>query len=953
MNTTAKTPGATRSTLPAQLRWLANALPLVTLLVLAAYLWRLTAAHDHLRSATLAQTGHHAVQLATVQAAQIETLLAGADGMLRQFRDQYQTGRRDAVMAAVSSGLATYPLASMIDFRASDAQGVVEFSSLAGRGQGHDNIGQADYFRMFAGSTTDRLHIAKPVNGTHGWVLLLTRPMHRQGRFTGVAQVAISARYIADTLARLPIGDKDVSALLFDDGSYLARSREMSQVQGKALPANRPFLGADAPASGVWHQRAHADNRTRLYGWRRLDNYALVQAVGLDEATALAAVEREIGLSIKRNAVALPLVLALVLSIGWLLHKGAAQHLRVLDGGATLRATLDSTTDGILLVAADGQVLDVNERFKQLWNIPEELMAQGRDDALLAHVLDQLVDPQGFMQGVTELYSGALQRLDVLRFKDGRIFERHTRAVALGDRQARLWSFRDVTDLYRHREQLEVLVAQRTDTLTETNARLSDTLFAMDRVGIGIHWVDAATARFLYVNTYIASMVGYPPGELLGMTVPQLDPSITMENFVSLGELVRQAGQLRIESVALCRDGSTIPVEVTICHVPAREGVPTRFISFVTDITERMQHEQALVRAKEQAEAGNASKSAFLANMSHEIRTPLNAITGMTYLLRRDHPTPSQARRLDMIDKAERRLMQLVDAVLDLSHIDGGQLHFEDNPLNIAAVLDQVRSAVAEAARHKGLQVEIEANHAPPWLRGDPTRLHQALLNYAANAVKFTEQGRITLRVDQQDTTDHDVLLRFSVSDPGIGIAPEHVDRLFRAFEQIDISTTRKYDGAGLGLVITQRLAQLMGGSVGVDSRPGAGSTFWFTARLRRVGDDLPARPQRSVATSNGMHTATSTASGATIDVTHPSEAPDAVWRVLDELRPLLDTGDLAALSCVDEHRELLQTSLGPVANILGRQIRQFAFDRASATIAALERASTPRPQARPAGPTA
>jgi len=244
----------------------------------------------------------------------------------------------------------------------------------------------------------------------------------------------------------------------------------------------------------------------------------------------------------------------------------------------------------------------------------------------------------------------------------------------------------------------------------------------------------------------------------------------------------------------------------------------------------------------EVAEAATQAKSTFLANMSHEIRTPMNAIIGMAHLIRREGVTPKQASQLDKLDDAANHLLHIINDILDLSKIEAGKFILEESDLEIAEVLGNVASILSAKASDKGLQLVMDSTQLSERLVGDSTRLTQALLNLGSNALKFTQQGSITIRTRIQEDCAASVLLKFEVQDTGIGIAPEALGRLFAAFEQANSSTTREYGGTGLGLAITKHLAQLMGGEIGVSSHPGKGSTFWFTARLNKSTSSRTSR---------------------------------------------------------------------------------------------------------------
>jgi PAS domain S-box-containing protein len=375
-----------------------------------------------------------------------------------------------------------------------------------------------------------------------------------------------------------------------------------------------------------------------------------------------------------------------------------------------------------------------------------------------------------------------------------------------------------------------------------------------------------------YANEAFLRNTGYSREEVMGQNARILNSGKTpKETYEALWDALIHGRTWKGEFINKRKDGSEYVEFAIITPLCQPNGSPTHYVAVKEDITEKKHlsmeldrhrhHLEELVAnrtaeleaARALADAANQAKSAFLANMSHEIRTPMNAITGLTYLLRKSTPTPQQRERLDKIDAAARHLLSIINDILDLSKIEAGRLELEQSDFALEAVLDHVSSLIADQARAKGLIIEADGQGVPQWLRGDPTRLRQAILNYAGNAIKFTERGTIRLRAKLLEETAEGLLVRFEVQDTGIGIPEEKLPPLFESFTQADVSTTRKYGGTGLGLAITRRLARMMGGEAGAESALGQGSTFWFTVRLQRGHGVMPHESGEDAADSEGM----------------------------------------------------------------------------------------------------
>jgi len=406
-------------------------------------------------------------------------------------------------------------------------------------------------------------------------------------------------------------------------------------------------------------------------------------------------------------------------------------------------------------------------------------------------------------------------------------------------------SFNRMLDTIQEREQQ---VSASRNLLQSVIDNTSAIIYAKDLKG-----------RYLIANQSYAETLNTTPTDIVGKTISELFPADVAARMMANDRDVIARGGPVIREEVLAHGGPSRTYLATSFPLRNGAGLIGGVAGIATDITERKLAEveldlhrhnlerlvaertSELAAAKEAAEAATQAKSAFLANMSHEIRTPMNAIVGLTYLLRRGHRSPDEQEKLRKISDAAQHLLSIINDILDISKIESGKLTLEETDFDLDSLLvDRVFSLVSDRAQEKGLEVIFDIDPAlPPSLRGDPIRFSQLILNYMSNAIKFTEHGTIVLRARLVEEGGPTILVRFEVQDTGLGIDPEQISRLFETFQQSDSSTTRKYGGTGLGLAINLHLAALMGGEVGATSRPGSGSTFWFTARLQRSADPV------------------------------------------------------------------------------------------------------------------
>jgi PAS domain S-box-containing protein len=366
-----------------------------------------------------------------------------------------------------------------------------------------------------------------------------------------------------------------------------------------------------------------------------------------------------------------------------------------------------------------------------------------------------------------------------------------------------------------------------------------DAIINIDSEGAIIDW-----------NPQAEKILGWSRDEAVGQPLHTLAIPSSHRELHRQGFEARKLGcepllNKRVERTAVHRDGHEFPVELSMSKVGSGEHAIVSI--FLRDITERKQAEEQLARAHDEAVQASRLKSEFLATMSHEVRTPMNGVIGMADLLLETDLSVEQTEYAQTIQGSAEALLTILNDILDFSKIEAGRMVLEAIPFDLLRVVEETGNLLAPRAAEKGLELVIRYAPDAPWrLMGDPGRIRQVLTNLAGNAIKFTETGHVLINVECEQQTAATAGMRISVEDTGIGIAGDKLENVFEKFTQADASTTRKYGGTGLGLAISKRLAELMGGSVGVASRLGEGSTFWLSVSLDR-DTQIPVPPAPEV----------------------------------------------------------------------------------------------------------
>lgn len=520
-----------------------------------------------------------------------------------------------------------------------------------------------------------------------------------------------------------------------------------------------------------------------------------------------------------------------------------------------LTQTFESSPIGVAVFSVSGAILRVNPAFcRLLGRSKEELLS------LVFYDISHRDNVEGDREFVQKMLDGGVQSTQIERaflHKDGRQIFAQINVGLVRNKDGSPSHFvtqcQDITERKRAEEQLlkfSLAVEQSAESIiiVDTNGNIE------------------------YVNAAFFQSHGFTKNEVVGKKLKILDSGETSAQVhAEMWHTLLQGKVWRGEFINRRKDGNRMIESAIVSPLRQADGVVSHYVSVQVDITEQQKlkveldrhryHMEEMVASRtkelaivsEQAEAANRAKSDFIANISHEIRTPMNGVLGMTYLALNSTNDPKLRDYLQKIHLSGQHLLHIVDDVLDFSKIESGKMVLENVDFSLHELLQDLNSIMTGKVSGRNLTLTFNIDpQVPAYLRGDPYRLKQILINYTNNALKFTEQGDINVYVRKLNATAVGWMVRFEVEDTGIGMSKEQQNKLFQSFEQADSTTTRKYGGTGLGLVICKRLATFMGGEVGVLSTLGQGSTFWFTAHLETARSEyIPSKIEANKQTAS------------------------------------------------------------------------------------------------------
>ena len=666
-----------------------------------------------------------------------------------------------------------------------------------------------------------------------------------QGQFQGVVSAIIDLEPIDRLLAAVDTGPGGTALLRRSDTTVLiARYPLYNQNDfNRPLPADNPIRQriAAGQLSGELSYTATTDNEKRLASFQVMDAHPFYFQVGFSEAHYLGAWRRQAGLS---AVIALLVLLVSFLGTRRIIRSHTAEQ----EALAQLREAETVASMGHWVFEFAGGRLAWSDQTYRLFDMAPGTAMDITQFMQLVHPDDRTAVQTAWQQAVG---SGGLYEVEHRILRNGTVCWMFERADLSRQHNGKVvGTVLDITGRKQAEEQLQT-----------QKIRLQAIL---DGTHVGTWEWNVQTGETIFNERW---------AEIVGHTLADLEPvSIkTWERFVHPDDLQKSAELLEAH---FSGRSSFYDYECRMRHRKGHwvwvhdrgrvttwteDGRPLLMAGTHQDITARKELEHSLVEARDAAEAANQAKSQFLASMSHEIRTPMNGVIGMAQLLEFTELTPEQQEYVSAIRVSGDSLLQLINDILDLSKIESGKIELEETVFSLTKAIEDLILIQKSRIFEKGLTLRKELQQLPTLVRGDQLRIKQILLNLLGNAVKFTETGTITIAATALEQHPDSVIVRLTVSDTGIGIAPEALEKIFKPFEQAETGTTRRFGGTGLGLAICRRLAKLMGGAIRVESSPGTGSSFHLelplllpdrqvqTAEISRTLPDQPPLRQLTV----------------------------------------------------------------------------------------------------------
>jgi hypothetical protein len=854
-----------------RLQWISLTIALV--LLGAQIMFDQIQAHDRIETEARNRLENHSL----IVVEDLERRLKSMSVVVDKLRDTLPVQiTRQGGLAIVTHelGMLTQALEGVRTLTYFDASGTVLASNrslLVGQ-----NFAQREYFQtVLKNPDPDKLYLSEPFVTTLGaYTMTLARMVKGPGgEFAGIVMATIDNESIGSLLTSIHAGPETTLSVTHGSGKILVLVPEQKKTT-TGFSVNVPgsffqrHIASGQPAS-LMTGMSYALGSERLMSMRTLqpEDLRMSSSLVIGAARDL----DEIFAPWKTQASTRALLFLLVATGSTLLLFQYQRGQKAFDRQIqqkneenqrallTFQRFIDHIPGTAYLKDADSRTLMANRGFQTLL---------GMDPASMIGKTSQELFPGEFGEKIAEDDRKVIESGGTVAIEEsfnGRDYESTKFVVDDGSGNLQLGG---VTMDITQRKQAERKLKAQLKQLRELNQQLETAEEGLRRLSTAVEQSPASIvitdleARIIFVNEAFTKASGYTAAEAIGQNPRILQSGETPpETYRDMWPTLLAGKGWRGEFINKRKDGSRYLELATISPVHDNHGMITHYVAVKEDVTERRRNEaelhahrrhleneveqrtSELAAAKEKADAANRAKSEFLANMSHEIRTPMNAIIGLNYLLRQSSLQPDQHEKLLKVSAAAEHLLQIINDILDLSKIEAGKVLLESYAFAPTEVLQNIGAMIRDRAASKGLKLHIDTRCLPERAVGDVTRLRQVLLNFAGNAIKFTEKGSISIYGELLGTEGEEMICRFNVRDTGIGIRPEDTARLFNAFEQLDSSTTRRFGGTGLGLAIARHLAELMGGEVGVESTPGVGSRFWITARLGVTRDEAAPAP--------------------------------------------------------------------------------------------------------------